>query len=47
MFKKWNNKSVLKGFETRGSPLSSARMTLEAMKPHQASNENILRWYFE
>ncbi|UMM36511.1 hypothetical protein L5515_008643 [Caenorhabditis briggsae] len=36
-----------KGFETRGTPLSSARLTLEAMKPHQTSNENILRWYFE
>ncbi|KAF1750478.1 hypothetical protein GCK72_017028 [Caenorhabditis remanei] len=36
-----------KGFETRGTSLSSARLTLEAMKPHQASNENILRWYFQ
>ncbi|CAI2354502.1 unnamed protein product [Caenorhabditis sp. 36 PRJEB53466] len=36
-----------KGFETRGTPLSASRLTLDAMKPHQASNEHILRWYFE
>lgn len=42
-----SKKVLFQGFETRGTPLSAARLTLEAMKPQQTSNENILRWYFE
>ncbi|CAB3398456.1 unnamed protein product [Caenorhabditis bovis] len=36
-----------KGFETRGTPLSSARLTLEALKSKQIKNEKVLRWYYQ